>query len=124
MAANPDKFQCMILSRHDLGIQNILLGEETIIKSEMHVKVLGIIIDNKLNFSEHTAQMCRKAARQLNALSRISRYLNVASRRMIYQSFIASNFTYCPVVWHFCGKVNNNKIEKKNTRKSPACDPP
>ena len=111
-AANPDKFQCMILSHQDLGIQKILLGEDTIIRSEMYVKVLGIIILNKLNFSEHTAQMCRKAARQLNALSRISRYPNIASRRIIYQSFIASNLTYCPVVWHFGGKVEITKLKR------------
>ena len=27
-----------------------------------------------------------------------------------------SNFTYCDLVWHFCGKVNNGKIEKINER--------
>ena len=27
-----------------------------------------------------------------------------------------SNFTYCPLVWHFCGKINNSKIEKIQER--------
>ena len=27
-----------------------------------------------------------------------------------------SNFTYCPLVWHFCGKTNNAKIEKIQER--------
>ena len=27
-----------------------------------------------------------------------------------------SNFTYCALVWHFCGKVDNGKIEKINER--------
>ena len=27
-----------------------------------------------------------------------------------------SNFTYCALLWHFCGKVNNGKIEKINER--------
>ena len=35
---------------------------------------------------------------------------------MIYNSFIVSNFTYCALVWHFRGKVNNGKIEKINER--------
>ena len=30
---------------------------------------------------------------------------------MIFNSFILSNFNYCPLVWHFCGKVNTAKIE-------------
>ena len=32
---------------------------------------------------------------------------------MIYNSFVASNFNYCPLVWYFCGASNSNKIEKK-----------
>ena len=28
-----------------------------------------------------------------------------------------SNFEYCAVVWHFCGKMNNNKIEKIQKRR-------
>lgn len=27
-----------------------------------------------------------------------------------------SNFTYCPLVWHFCGKINNSKLEKNQER--------
>ena len=27
-----------------------------------------------------------------------------------------SNFDYCPIVWHFCGKVNNGKLEKIQER--------
>ena len=57
-----------------------------------------------------------KAARQLNALTRISRYLNISSRSLLYNSFVRSNFNYCAMVWHFCGKINNNKIEKIQER--------
>ena len=28
----------------------------------------------------------------------------------------SSNFNYCPLVWHFCGKVNTKKIEKIQER--------
>ena len=27
-----------------------------------------------------------------------------------------SNFNYCPLVWHFCGKLNNHKLEKIQER--------
>ena len=42
--------------------------------------------------------------------------LYVSARRTIYDSFVASNFNYCPFVWHFCGATNNNKIEKIQER--------
>ena len=35
---------------------------------------------------------------------------------LIYKSFIASNFSYCPVVWVFCGKRNALKLEKLQHR--------
>ena len=33
------------------------------------VKLLGITIDNKLNFEEHIPELCKKASMQLNAIS-------------------------------------------------------
>ena len=88
----------------------------TILQSEPHVKALGVIIDSRLNFSEHILAICKKAARQLNAFSRIARFLDPSSPKIIYQSFVASNFNYCPLVWHFCGKTNNQKLEKIQER--------
>ena len=115
MQANPEKFQLMILSSGAACNRSIVL-DDVIIQSEQNVKCLGVTIDSRLNFSLHISNCCRKAARQLNALARISKYLDPASRKVIYNSFVISNFTYCPLVWHFCGKKNNNKIEKIQER--------
>ena len=35
------------------------------------MKVLGVTIDNKLNFTEHISDVCIKAGRQLNILQRL-----------------------------------------------------
>ena len=116
MKANPDKFQFMTLSANRTDDICIDVDETVRIKSERVVKVLGILIDENLKFSEHVSSSCKKAARQLNALARIAKYLDFNSRKLIYNSFIKSNFTYCPIVWHFCGKENNNKLEKIQER--------
>ena len=106
MQANPEKFQFMMISRDGDSSQSLTLNDSTVIVSEDHVKVLGVVIDSKLNFPYMWAP------RQLNTLARISNYLDVSARRTIYDSFVASNFNYCPLVWHFCGATNNNKLEK------------
>ena len=116
MQANPDKLQFMLFSRKTLSQQCITLGNDTLLFSESCVKVFGVMIDDNLNFSEHVSSLCNKAVRQLNALARISKYIDVPSRKMIYNSFIVSNFTYCALVWHFSGKFNNGKIDKLNER--------
>ena len=53
---------------------------------------------------------------ETNALSWNSKHINLKSKSMIYNSFIASNFNYCPLVWHFCGTTNSNKLEKLRER--------
>ena len=116
MQANPDKFQFLAVSSNPESSYQLTLNNNTTLTSEPYVKALGVIIDSRLTFSEHIAALCKRAARQLNALSRISRFLDIPSRRIIYQSFVASNFNYCPLVWHFCGKVNNNKLERIQER--------
>ena len=38
-------------------------------------------------------------------------------RRLLdFKSFIRSNFNYCPIIWHFCSKVNTEKLEKLQYR--------
>ena len=112
MQANPDKFHFMLFSPTPTEQQVLQLCDGTSLMSETDVTVLGVTIDDKLCFSQHISVCCKKAARQLNALARISKNLDINSRRAIYNSFIMSNFNYCPIVWHFCGQVNNQKLEK------------
>ena len=80
--------------------------------------VLGILTDDRLDFSQHINLMCSKAARQLNALPQISKYLDQSALKNIQNtnSFISSNSSHCPLVWHFCGKVNNEKIQERSLR--------
>ena len=55
-----------------------------------------------MSFDHHVSALCQKAGEKLNALSRLSSILNVQSKRIVYESFIASQFGYCTVLWKFC----------------------
>ena len=117
MVANPDKFQAMFLapSRQE-RITDSIQVRDSIIQSESSVNILGIDIDEKLTFNSHINKICRKAGRQVNVLRRLSHMLDVESRLAIFKAFIISNFNYCPIVWHFCGKGNTNKMEQIQER--------
>ena len=71
-----------------------------------------LLFPTPMNLSNHISACCSKTARQLNALARIVKYIDIGSPKTIYNSFILSNFNYCPLMWHFCGKTNNDKLEK------------
>ena len=75
LQANPSKFQFMLLSSSNIDNSNISLCIDDItLKPEPHVKILGVFLDDKLSFSQHVSISCTKAARQLNALARISTF--------------------------------------------------
>ena len=115
MCANPDKFQSIILSRDGQQSLSISVQDNTIL-SDTTIKVLGVTLDNRLKFDKHVSTLCMKASRQINALKRISKYLDENCRILIFKSFISSSFDYCPVSWMFCGKTNLNKLEKLQER--------
>ena len=96
MQANTDKIHFMLLSPSPVEKQVLKLCEGTTLISEAVVTVLGVTIDNNLSFNEHIRVCFTKAARQLNALARNAKYLDVRSRKTIHKSFIMSNFNYCP----------------------------
>jgi hypothetical protein len=115
MDANPEKFQCILLGGE--GKHSVSLSfKQKQITSTNNIKVLGVTLDNKLNFKLHVTQICQRASRQINALKRISKFFNTDRRLLIYKSFIYGNFSYCPVTWLFCGKVNSNRLEKIQER--------
>ena len=42
--------------------------------------------------------------------------LNTKTNIMLYNSFVLSNFNYCPLIWMFSGKSSNNEINRIHKR--------
>ena len=116
MIANPDKFQAMVLSpKNKDGILRFSISGADIVSSN-HIKLLGVYLDQNLSFDKHISHLCKRASRQTYALARICKYLNDGTRISLYHAFIASNFKYCDIAWHFCSAGNTYKLEKMNKR--------
>ena len=80
------------------------------------VKPLGVIIESKLRFNEHVKIICQKTNNKVKASSRIVRHLESQEASLLYNSFILTNFNYCPFIWIFCGKTPNDKVNSVHTR--------
>ena len=62
MKVNPDKFQFMFMQPSKYSQQlNELKIENNIIEISENVKLLGVTIDNRLNFNDHVKMLCVKA---------------------------------------------------------------
>jgi hypothetical protein len=118
MQANPEKFQFMLLKSLTCKeeIPEFINVDGVQIKAEQSVKLLGILIDDKLKFDKHIDILCKNAARQINILYRFTGIFDFKERELIHNIYVMSNFNYCPIVWHFCGKVNATKMEKIQKR--------
>ena len=116
MQANPSKFQALLLGTNVSSVNTSFNIKGSKIAPSNSVKLLGIEIDNKLNFSCHISKICKKAGQQLGALARLSKVLDQDTKMTIFNSFILSNFNYCPLVWHHCSLENSRKIEKIQER--------
>ena len=80
------------------------------------IELLGIQIDDKLNFNLHTNNICRSAANQLNALIRLKQLLGFKEKRILINSYFMANFSYCPLVWMFSSVSSLKKIENLQKR--------
>ena len=117
MIANPNKFHALFVKKdqtNTCGVNLDLQGHS--IKSEETVKLLGVTLDYKLNFDPHISNICKKAAAQLNVLKRLKSFIGFAEREVLVQSFVFSNFNYCPLVWYFSSSKSLQKIERVQER--------
>ena len=78
--------------------------------------MLGVQIDDKLNFNLHITNICRSVANQLNALIRLKQFLSFEAKKVLVNSYFYSNFNYCPLVWMFSSAKSLNKIESLQKR--------
>ena len=54
--------------------------------------------------------------KKLNSLAKIARFLDENKRKLLKNSFVISQFNYCPVVWMFCQRQSNNMINRNHER--------
>ena len=76
MIVNPEKFQAIILDKekHDYSNETVEFDIKTI-ETVSSVRLLGVQLDDKLNFSLHVSNICKSATNQLRALVRLNNFL-------------------------------------------------
>ena len=87
--------------------------ENTIIKSVTEEKILGIVIENNLNFKSCMKKICEKADQKLSALAIISKLTTLNQRIKLINSFVNTQFIYRLL---FSSKGCFEKINKMHDR--------
>ena len=112
LISNAEKSHLIVSTKKNLEIQ--VSGRST--RNEDSVKLLGIDLNNDLNFEYHVNQLCKKASNKLHALARIAKYMDINKRIMFMKAFLSSQFSYCPLIWMFHSRKIENRINSIHKR--------
>ena len=83
MIVNPGKFQAMIINRFEkMKNKHEMYIEHKKITSEHSVKLVGIEIENELNFDNHVSTLYKKTGSQSNAVGRLRKYIGFLEKRL------------------------------------------
>ena len=116
MNVNPSKFRAIIFDKHKGNHANRTINvNQKKIKAVAKVKLLRIEIGDKLNFNHHS-NICKSASNQLNALIRLKHLLGFKERKVLVNTYVMSNFSYCSLSWNFFSAQSLNKIENLQER--------
>ena len=75
-------------------------------------KFLGLIIDNKLNWSEHIMYIKNKISKSVGILFKTRNYVDKTTLRNLYFTFIYPYLIYCVEIWGNARDIHLNPLIK------------
>ena len=108
MKLNPDKCH-FLFAGNTPELLWAKVGVERIWESSQE-KLLGLVIDKNLNFNSHLSKICKKVSTKVTVLARMVKIVPFEKKKLLMKAFIDSQFLYCPLLWMFCSRKINRKI--------------
>ena len=95
---NDDKTEVLLISTpffcNKFPAMNIKVGD-TSVKASHYVRNLGVLVDQKIDMSDHIKSVCRTSFMQLRNLSKIKSSLTRESLEKVIHALISSRLDYC-----------------------------
>ena len=99
------------ISNYDYLSYNLYI-HQTPLECKSNVKFLGVILDNKLNFSEHIKYACNKVSKSIGVIHSIKSFIPLNVLKSLYYSFVYPYIHYCLgwyLVYSFATFSNTSK---------------
>ncbi len=113
LALNLKKTNYMIFSRTNVKLDHDLIIDNAIIKRKAEARFLGVIIDEKLKWSQHISTVKTKMARYIGIMYKLKQFLPIQARLKIYHSLVQSHLNFCSLVWGFASKSHIESLFAK-----------
>ena len=79
-------------------------------------KLLGVILDENLNYETHIDHLCKKLSKQLGLLKHIGAYLKRRQREIYFNGVIKPTLMYGSVIWDCCSVESLTRVLKLQKR--------
>ena len=114
---NPTKTEIMMVGKkhksEEVMTIDVKEGNSTIpLKLAPQIKILGVIVDEDLNWKKQVNQVRKRAANIVRNLARTSGTLPRRTKRILYDSLAAPHFSYADVVWDGCLKKQRKELQR------------
>ena len=77
-----------------------------------YVEILGVKIDDKLNWSKHIAAVKKKAFNTIRNIHRINPMLPIKYRIFLYVTLVTPILDYADVIWSHCGENQMKNLQR------------
>ena len=116
MKNNIGKTEVLIINTKNANLKDIRInvkdeGNLIKIKPKAYIKILGVFIDNQLNWSKQVLNVKRKATNSIRNLHRINHLLPIKLKVNLYNALVTPHFDYADVVWGGCSKTDSQKLQ-------------
>ena len=120
MAINPQKSNSMVLTTrqkrqlHNYKL-NLTISNQNIDQTEEH-KLLGIVIDHNLCWSNHIEFLRKKLSRNIHLLYKLEPIVSHKALRIFFFSHCMTHIDYASTVWCYASKTNMKNIDYLHRR--------
>ena len=97
-------------NKHIPGKSFHLILDGNVLDQVKETKFLGVVLDEKLNWSQHINHICLKISRGLGIIGRVKHILPSKTLLMLYYSLIYPYISYCCIIWGSTCKTLLNKV--------------
>ena len=113
---SPNTILCWYNKQRDGRDEINVNVQGTDIDSMNSIKLLGVTIDNKLNFSGHINITCKKANQRIGVLMWLKNLVPTVAKLHLFKAVILPYLTYCHLNWHFYRASDKRKLEHTQER--------
>uniref|UniRef100_A0A672FS48 Reverse transcriptase domain-containing protein n=1 Tax=Salarias fasciatus TaxID=181472 RepID=A0A672FS48_SALFA len=110
LSLNSEKTKFMLFGNQKNNIKVKLMIDNVLVERVYDNKFLGVILDHKLCWKNHTTYISSKLARNVGIMGRVKHMLNERALLLLYCSLVLPYLMYCVAVWGNTYKSTLQKI--------------